>query len=253
MKKGKEAWQVKKRPTAIVILFILSLLLAACNNTGKENGEENKPDENTIVSNGESEPNGVNLPGGDKIIDDKVDGSADNDKNSDKEDNKLLTPEEISEQLVEAIEREDMVTIAHFVHPEKGLLFSPYVHVDDSAVVIEQVDIANLLLSDEVFTWGVYDGKGTPIELTPAGYFEKFLDMTPYEETEEILINDLQNRGNTINNMREKFPNATIIEYYHEGSEEYGGNDWSSVLFVFEEDIDGVNQLIAIIRDMWTI
>lgn len=242
---------MKKRYTVIVMLFILSLLLAACTNSGKENGEVNKPEENTVVNNGDSKPND-----GDLSEDDEADPNTDNGENreqTDKGDDKLLTPEEISNQLVQAIESKDMKTIADFVHPEKGLLFSPYVHVNDDAVVIEQTDIANLLASDEVFTWGVYDGKGTPIELTSAGYFEVFLDMTPYKEPDEILINNLQNRGNTLNNIREKFPNATIIEYYHDGSEEYAGIDWSSVLFVFEEDVNGVIQLIAIIRDMWTI
>lgn len=241
---------MKKRYTLIAILFILSLLLAACNNSGNNNGNENTPDDHTVVNNGDSESNDEDLSENDE---DEVDENTDNSEDNDHSSSELLTPEEISNELVEAIKNEDMATVGSFVHSEKGLLFSPYVYVDDEAVIIEQADIENLLDADEVLTWGVYDGKGTPIELTPADYFEEFLDMTPYEEPDEILINDLQNRGNTVNNVGEKFPNATIIEYYDDGSEEYGGIDWSSVLFVYEEDADGVNHLIAIIRDMWTV
>lgn len=213
--------------TFIANIFAILLLLAACNNSGHNNGERNEPDENT-------------------------DNSEDI-EHTDNEQNELLTPVEISNQIIKAMIHKDMETVAQFVHPEKGLLFSPYIYVDDQAVVIEQTAIANLLDSDEVFTWGVYDGKGTPIELTAAEYFEEFLDMTPFEEPDEILINDLQDRGNTINNIGLKFPNTQIIEYYHDGSEAYAGIDWSSVLFIYEEDTNGTYQLIAIIRDMWTI
>lgn len=225
---------MRKKSTFIAILFVLSLLLAACNNSGIEKEEGDNPEENPVVNNG------------------NTDNSEDSGHNENGE-NELLTPEEISDQVIQAVISKDMETVAHFVHPEKGLLFSPYIYIKDNAVVIEQEEIANLLDSDEVFNWGVYDGKGTSIELTPAEYFEEFLDMTPYKEPDEILVNDLQDRGNTKNNIGEVFPDAQVIEYYHKGSEAYGGIDWSSVLFIYEKDTDGVNQLVAIIRDVWTI
>lgn len=165
----------------------------------------------------------------------------------------FMSIEDISNIIIEAINNKDMQTVAKYVHPKKGLLLSPYVYIEDDAVIIDQSDVSSVFDSEEIFNWGLYDGKGTPIELTASAFFDDFLDMTPYQNPDEILINDMQNRGNTINNVWERFPEAQIIEYYHEGSEEYAGIDWSSALFVYEEDAEGNLQLIAIVRDMWTI
>lgn len=229
---------MKNKYLLLSIVFTFSLVLAACTNGNTSNTEESNPNKPEI--NGDV---------------DESQGNSDDPYNndSDSETPVSFTAEEITEQMIGAIADEDMETLAQHVHPEQGLLFSPYVHVQDDAVVVDQEDVANLLASNDVLTWGLYDGKGTPIELTPAAYFEEFLDLSPFEEPTDILINDLQDRGNTTNNIDDKFPTATVIEYYNEGSEEYAGIDWSSILFVYEEDTNGDDKLIAIIRDMWTI
>lgn len=189
--------------------------------------------------------------------DDKKSDSAEeknNDESSQEENaDEELSIEELSDVMIEALDERDMESVASYVHPEKGLLFSPYVYVKDDAVVLDENEVASMMESDEIYEWGTYDGKGTPIELTPADYFDEFMEMEPFLEPDDILIDDLQDRGNTLNNIDEVFPNAQVIEYYNDGSEEYAGIDWSSIVFVYETDAAGSLQLLAIIRDMWTI
>lgn len=227
------------RKSVILMVFLFTISLVAC-------GGNDEPNNKAPI---ESDVN--------KEVDDQEadtdDEKMEPEENNDSEAEENLSGEEISNIVIEAVMQEDWQTIANYVHPEKGLLLSPHVHVEDDAVVIEKDKVSSLLASEEVFDWGLYDGKGTPIELTPAEYVEEFLDMTPYEQPDEILVNDLQDRGNTINNVQEKYPDAEIIEYYYGGSEEYAGIDWSSVLFVYEKSESGDVQLIAIVRDMWTI
>lgn len=223
---------MQKTYSIILILLTCSFLLIACTKNDNNSVEdEKKPEQeenngaNTIPENTEDEP----------------------------EESESLNVEEISNEIIEAIIDKDMKTIAKYVHPEKGLLFSPYIYVEEDAVVIDKKDIQTLLKSNHVFNWGLYDGKGTPIQLTATDYFDAFLDMTPYLEPDEILIDLLQERGNTLNNIDEKFPNSKVIEYYYDGSEEFSGIDWSSVLFIYDEVENGMYNLRAIIRDMWTI
>ena len=232
---------MKKRYAFIAVLFAFAFLLTACNDSEEKVDDGNKPIENGEVNPGDHPENG------DDTTEEDVDDNKDN------EEQQPLTLEEVSEQVVEAIHNKDLKPVAEYVHPEKGLLFSPYVHVENNAVVIEKDGLENLLASDRVYTWGIQDGRGTPIDLTPNEYFVEFLDMTPFLEPDDILIDDPQDRGNTMNNVAEKFPDAHIVEYYNDGSDEFEGMDWASVLFVFEEDEAGNPQLIAIVRDMWTI
>lgn len=187
---------------------------------------------------------------------DETDDQAD-ETNQDEEDSESDDDGEdvqtIADKTIEALNARDMETIAEYVHPDKGLLFSPYVNIMDDAIVFSKDDVSGMLALDEAFVWGEYDGKGTPIELTPEEYFDEFLDMEPYLQPDDILIDDIQDRGNTLNNIRDVFPEGHIVEYYNEGSEEYEGIDWSSVNLVYEEDSSGDLKLVAIVCDMWTV
>ncbi len=241
---------MKKSYFIISLLLIASFILPACTS---ENHNQDKPNTNDAIENDNGEDNVTS----DDTTDQEDGTTEENDSESDNDDEENepqpLALFELSDLLIEAMSQDDWETVSEFVHPNEGLLFSPYIYIDEDAVIIDQEDVANLPNSDEIFTWGVYDGKGSPIELTPEDYFEEFLEMTPFLEPDEVLIDTPQDRGNTINNVTEVFPNAHIVEYYHAGSEEYSGIDWSSVLLVFLEDEDGTNQLVAIIRDMWTV
>lgn len=179
-----------------------------------------------------------------------------NDTNDDDEtkQEERLDIRELSDKIIVALNKRDMQTVAEHVDPEKGLIFSPYVYIDESVQVFNKSDVSSMLDNEEIFVWGDYDGKGTPIELTPTEYFDEFLDVKPQLNPDDVLVDEFTVRGNTINNILDVFPDATVIEYYHEGSEEYAGIDWSSINLVYEQDDEtGALQLVAIVRDEWTI
>jgi len=69
-----------------------------------------------------------------------------------------------------------MEKLAQMVHPEKGVLFSPYSHIElEKHKVFTKDQLKNLMESEEVYIWGEYDGSGDPIKLTFAQYFDKFV------------------------------------------------------------------------------
>ena len=174
-------------------------------------------------------------------------------QNSEPEPDPLVTLETIADEIITALHDRDMATIDTYVHESKGLLFSPYVNVKLDAVQIPKQDIPTLLDDTTVMDWGVYDGMGSPILLTPSEYFDEFLDMSLFLQPDEVYLNQFPDqRGNMIPNVMEMFPEGVLVDYYHEGTAQYDGMDWESVILVFLQDDSGDHYLIAIVRDMWT-
>lgn len=164
-----------------------------------------------------------------------------------------LDIDEQSERIIEALDNRDMKSVAEYVHPDKGLLFSQYIYVTNDSVTFKKDEVASLMGDEEEYTWGTYDGRGGKISLTPEEYFDVFLPMEFFVDPDDVIIDDLQDRGNTKNNLDEVYPNARFVEFYNEGSEEYAGIDWESIILVFEPDESNELKLVAIVRDMWTI
>ncbi len=105
----------------------------------------------------------------------------------------------------------------------------------------------------KVYTWGIYDGSGLLINLTPAEYYNKFIYDVDFVNAPEISYNRIIGKGSTINNAFEVYPNTIIVEYHFSGFDpKYEGMDWRSLRLVFEEK-DTVWYLIGIIHDQWTI
>lgn len=158
-----------------------------------------------------------------------------------------------AKEIIQAIASEEIGFVANAVHSKKGLLFSPYVHIEDDAVTFEKNEVTSLLENDQTYLWGNYVGSGKAIELTPNEYFDAFIQAELFLNPDEVLVDTFKKRGNMINNIAEVFPKAKVVELYREGSEEYGGMDWSSINLVFEQNENGIWKLVALITDQWTI
>ena len=162
-------------------------------------------------------------------------------------------------EIILALKNKDLAAFAKFVHPDKGVRFSAYtfVHVtSDPAysadLVFSAAEMSNLFADPTVYRWGVFDGIGTPIDMTFAEYFERFVYDVDFANPDAIGYNQMIGQGNTINNIAQIYPEATVVEYYLEGSEEYGGLDWRSLRLVLEQK-NGVWYLVAVVHDEWTI
>lgn len=161
--------------------------------------------------------------------------------------------EQLAQEVIQVINKRDMEALAVYAHKEKGVLFSPYVHVKDQHQEFTKEEIANFKEDETVYHWGNYDGSGKPIELTPLAYFNEFLNVEKLQEPDEIFVNQYNQHGNAINNHKEQFPNTKIIEYHVEGTEENAKMDWQSIHLVFEKNDNELWKLTAIISDTWTI
>ena len=146
--------------------------------------------------------------------------------------------------------------LAQFAHPVDGIQFSPYSFIDPvNNQRITPTNLATLLSSPTVMTWGAYDGSGEPINLTFAAYWAKFIYDHPFATAPSVTYNTSVGKGNTVNNVFDIYPPSQYItvEYHFAGFDpQYEGIDWSSLRVVFAP-YNGNWYVTAIIHDQWTI
>lgn len=175
--------------------------------------------------------------------------------------NDIMKPEvakeiikETADKVINAISKRDAELISEYVHPEKGVRFTPYTHVSlENDVVFSKDQVKNFFKDENTYLWGHYDGSGEEIRLTPSEYYEKFIYTADFMNAEKIGYNEVLSNGNMLENQFDVYDNPIIVEYYFSGfNPEYIGMDWQSLRLVFEE-YEGSWKLVGIIHNQWTI
>lgn len=161
---------------------------------------------------------------------------------------------------ISAIGREVLTLIKSKNYPElvkyfanEGVLFSPYAYIDQtSSKKLTPDDFLNAIQQKKSFTWGSFDGTGDPIKLSVVDYLDKFVYNADYLNAEAVGYNEVIKQGNSINNLKDIYPNRYFIDYHFSGfDQKYNGMDWTSLRLVFEKQ-NGQYFVVAIIHDQWT-
>ncbi|HZK27439.1 MAG TPA: GerMN domain-containing protein [Thermoclostridium sp.] len=161
---------------------------------------------------------------------------------------------EMGDKVLTALKDKNMDALSTYIHPDKGVRFSPYAYVEvEKDIVLSAEQIKEALDSEQLYIWGAYDGIGEPIELTFAEYIAHFVYNQDFLIADEVLFDQYFERGNTINNVFDAYANAHVLEYYYRGfNPDYEGMDWESLKLVFEQK-DGKWYLTGVVHDQWTI
>lgn len=159
-----------------------------------------------------------------------------------------------ADEVLHTLKDKDMGRLAAFVHPDKGVRFTPYSNVNiQKDVVIPAAEVKDLANDSKKRLWGTLDGSGNPINMTFLEYYKKFIYDENFLEAPQIIFNQAIQRGNSILNVKEAYTNASFIEYHFPGfDKQYNGMDWRSLILVFEQ-MDGKWYLAGIIHEQWTI
>jgi hypothetical protein len=168
-----------------------------------------------------------------------------------------LSPEQAvllrADEAIWAIRDRDMTALAAWVHPVDGVRFSPYAYVNPSDLRFLPDQLVDLLADPAVYLWGAFDGSGRPIELTFAAYYERFVYDHDFANAEQTSLNQRLGQGNSLDNSREFYPGAMVVEYHFSGFDpQYAGMDWRSLRLVFQQ-LEGAWYLVGVIHDEWTI
>jgi hypothetical protein len=178
------------------------------------------------------------------------------------DDPKPLSPEESqriiagrARQIILLLKAGNIAKLSTFVHPQKGVRFSPYASVlpeEDRLVTRKQ--LVQMWASTKRYKWGGYDGSGDPIWLSFKKYHRRFIFDHDFSRAKSVTYNpETMSHGNTPNNIRAIYPQAIAVEYYLPGFDsKLSGMDWSSLWLVFEKQGSDW-YLVGIVHDEWTI
>ena len=174
------------------------------------------------------------------------------DEDKDKDDDKHLLNTVL--EVTGALKEEDMEKLKSYIHPEKGVRFSPYQYVDlEEDVSLKRDEISDAYKDSKTYIWGDYDGKGDPIELSFKDYYQEFVYDQDFLNPQIIGIDTIVSSGNEIDNVEEAYPQGQFVELFFQGfDEQYAGIDWKSLKLVFEKNEDKWF-LVGVIHGQWTV
>lgn len=160
----------------------------------------------------------------------------------------------LSQIILKHIKNKEYQALVQYIHPELGIRFSPYSFINlKEDVIIKASQLPRMINNNEKQFWGLYDGTGEEIKLTTKEYFSKFVYDVDFLNAPSLTVNTSSVAGNSINNIKEVYPDAEYTESYFAGfQKKYEGMDWRALRLVYKK-AEGKYYLIGIIHDQWTI
>lgn len=162
----------------------------------------------------------------------------------------------ISNEVLKLIKSADFKRLSEYVHKSKGLQFSPYDDVYEGGpdvIKFLKENVKNFMTIDKIYVWGVYDGSGFDIKLTPKEYYKQFIYDIDFEKKADILfVGNIKSKAPKDINIDleyifKTYPKSTIAHYYYKGSLNNSFCDFKKLTLVFEK-IEGKWFLIGIIH-----
>lgn len=161
---------------------------------------------------------------------------------------------EFAFEILGYIKADDYDALSQVVHTEYGVVFSPYATINlASNKRFTASQVGDFFEDKNKYVWGKYDGNGEPIELTPPEYFDTFVFDKDFTQASEIGVDKVIRSGNSLENIKEVFPNVRFVDFHIAGTDQAsGGLDWSSLRLGFEE-FKGELKLTVILHSEWTV
>ena len=156
--------------------------------------------------------------------------------------------------VTDALHAKDYEALSAFVHPSRGVTFTPYSTVDfqqDRHFSADQ--IKNLAQDSATYTWGYEDGRGEPIQMTMSQYFERFVFDADYTQAPQVAVDEIITSGNALENLTEAYSGCRFVDFcYLSRDPASEGLDWCSLKLVFAGE-DGIWYLVGVVHGEWTI
>lgn len=168
-----------------------------------------------------------------------------------KADSEEKTAINLNKEIVNLLKNKQYDKLSTHIHPEKGIKFSMYSFVSDKDKSFSKSDFEKYLVADEKFTFGHKDGSGAIYIVTLKDYLKDWVFKKDFS-TAKINYDNFDGKGNSLNNIKEKYPHSETVENYLAGTVEYSYMDWNSLIFIFEK-IDNQYYLVAIANNQWTV
>lgn len=156
--------------------------------------------------------------------------------------------------VTDALKSKDYEALASYVHPSRGVTFTPYSTVDfqqDQHFSADQ--IKNLAQDTATYTWGYEDGRGEPIQMTITQYLERFVFDADYTQAPQVGVDQIITSGNALENITEAYVSCHFVDFcYLSRDPASEGLDWCSLKLVFAGE-NGSWYLVGVVHGEWTI
>ncbi len=154
-------------------------------------------------------------------------------------------------QVILAIQAKDMARVSTYVHPRKGLRFSPYTYVSkESDRVFTANQVRGLAGNQRRYLWGEADGSGDPIRMTFNRYYRRYIYDKNFAAVRDVTYNEPSGGGTMILNLFSSYPGAIVVDYHVPGR---GTDmDWRSLRLIFQKH-GRIWYLVGVAHNEWTI
>ncbi|RXI98582.1 hypothetical protein DS745_19900 [Anaerobacillus alkaliphilus] len=157
------------------------------------------------------------------------------------------------------LEHEAWELLMRFIHPDKGLLFSPFANVDkEQDVKFTREEVAAFATDEKTYIFGHHFAMDNyEYEYTPKDFVKSIFINFEYQNLIEEKVpyqivtfnQEYKSSGGIINNIPEAYPEGRYVEFFAPAPSD---NEvlWQALRFVFEEGEDKQWYLVAIVRDV---
>lgn len=159
-----------------------------------------------------------------------------------------------ADDILASFAKQDLATVAAYVHPEAGLTFTPSVYIEAEDQTFTQTELEAMASqpTTQTYQWGIEEGTGNRLILPFKAYCEKYIYDVPFLETDSVYVDRFFQRGNKINNLKEAYPNCHFVEYYIPAvNPDYAGMDWRALRLVFQP-YETEMRLRGVVHAAWT-
>ena len=158
---------------------------------------------------------------------------------------------DINKEIVAGLKNENYTALAKYIHPDRGIQLSMYSYISEDDKNFSQSEFEKYIHSDEKFTFGHKDGSGAVYTVSLPDYLKNWTFKKDFTKA-KINYNIFEGKGNSLNNIKQKYPGAITVENYLAGTVEYSYMDWNSLIFIFEK-IDNQHFIVGISNGQWTV
>jgi len=140
-----------------------------------------------------------------------------------------------SDIIIRSLKFKNFSLLKEYVHPKKGLRFSPYSYVVSSDIVFQVRDLQKILDDVRSYDWG-YEKNNKKIHTSFENYFNHYVYNFDFANADQILYNEVLFKGNIVDNTREFYKDSIIVEYNIDsvGQVFSMGRDWAKLRLIFE-------------------
>jgi len=153
-----------------------------------------------------------------------------------------------------AIQQRDYASLAAWIHPERGVTFTPYSTVNvNSDLNFNPSQVKKFAGDTNRYVWGTVPGTGDLIQMTPEEFVSRYIFGADYTQASKIGIDKINISGNALENVTEVYSDCRFVEFTFPAVEAGGqGQDWNSLKLVFAPS-ETKWYLVALIHSQWTV